>query len=393
MKLETFADLAAQKPRPEFLVEGVLPAGMLTMIYGASGCGKTFLALGMAHAIATGQSWLGRATRAGRALYVAAEGVAGLPGRVQAWYRARGAPDMGAMRYLRHPLALHDPAVLDELLTALDRDGFSPLDLLVIDTASANGPSGFDDNKSEHWKIIFDACALLTRRVGCAVALIHHPGHAGDRLRGSYDQIARADVIMRVVRTGEHMGRLKLEKHRDFEWDGWLNFNLRPVLGNSLADGNVLSLVPELARGQRAALATGPLAALRALAHASRPLKAGEWETASGLAHRTFYHARKQLLESEYVGQERSAYFITENGREVFLEGRDNLECHGSAARCHGSNGHSEALVPPFPPVSNRGNGTAPEGGHRAGIEQVVFGSGTAREPVATQTPMPESAR
>ena len=243
MRIETFADLATLPPQPPFLIDGVLPERALTMVYGASGSGKTFIALDMAHAIATGRPWLGRSVKIGRALYVAAEGAAGFPGRAQAWHRARGGPSLDGMRYLREPLAVHEPEKRELLCALLEADEFRP-DLIVIDTASANGPPGFDDSKAEHWKAIFDATADLMRTLRCGAVFIHHPGHAGDRLRGSYDQIARADVIIRIEKAGEFSARLKLEKTRDFGWEGWIDIGLRKVHCTNSDDDEALSLVP-----------------------------------------------------------------------------------------------------------------------------------------------------
>ncbi len=313
------------------------------MIYGASGCGKTFLALDMVHAIATGRPWLGRATQKGRALYVAAEGAAGFPGRVQAWYRARGEPSLENMRYLRRRFALHDANERQLLVEALD--GFLPLDFLVIDTAGANGPDNFDDNLSAHWKAIFDAGVDLTERLRTTIAFIHHPGHSGDRLRGSYDQIARADVIMRVEKVADFAGRLKLEKHRDFAWEGWIDFTLRKVRAKDEAEP--LSLVPELA-APHDGLSAAELSALKALANSKGPLKAKAWETASGLARRTFYRVRLALIAEplNYVATKGSTYFITESGRAAIL---DQCQVPSSASECHDTEPASSAtLHPPY---------------------------------------------
>lgn len=333
MKLETFVDLLAQPPRPDFLVDGVWPAGFTGMTYGPTGCGKTFLALDMAHAIATGGHWLARRARKGRAVYVAAEGRQGFPGRVQAWHRARGEPDLGNMRYLRHRLALHDADVRDEFVAALE--DFLPLDFLVIDTASANGPEGWDDNKAEHWKAIFDAGEEIHDRTGgrCGINFIHHPGHAGTHPRGSYDQLARVDITIRVEKAGEHAGRLTLEKHRDFDWDGWIDYTLRRVR----IDGSdePLSLVPELA-ANRGDLSSFDLAALKALAVTDGPMKAKAWQAASGLAERSFYRSRLTLVTgaAKYVGTKGSEYFITDAGRQAIL---NHCQLPSTANDCHGS--------------------------------------------------------
>ena len=69
-ELLTPEDIAAL-PDLEWLIEGVLPMPGLVVLYGEPGSGKTFVALSMALTTASGQTWLGRATRQTKALYIA----------------------------------------------------------------------------------------------------------------------------------------------------------------------------------------------------------------------------------------------------------------------------------------------------------------------------------
>src|SRR4051794_20235136 len=55
------------------LVEGTLAAGGMSVIYGESGSGKTYLVLDLACRLSLGWDWLGRRTRKSLVVYVAAE--------------------------------------------------------------------------------------------------------------------------------------------------------------------------------------------------------------------------------------------------------------------------------------------------------------------------------
>ena len=78
-------------PNPEWTIDGILPAEGLTVLVAPPGVGKTFQALDWSFRIATGKStWASRAVQRGGVVYVAAEGFAGLPLRVQAWKRRHG---------------------------------------------------------------------------------------------------------------------------------------------------------------------------------------------------------------------------------------------------------------------------------------------------------------
>lgn len=60
-------------PPRNFLVDGWLPAGTVTSLYGDGGLGKSLLALQLAAAVATGGMWCGRPVTRGKAMVVAAE--------------------------------------------------------------------------------------------------------------------------------------------------------------------------------------------------------------------------------------------------------------------------------------------------------------------------------
>jgi RecA-family ATPase len=77
-------------PKPSWLIEGILPANGLAVLYGAPGAGKTFVALSIALSIAAGHLWCGKSTKSGSVLYVAAEGVFGLQLRVRAYEGKHG---------------------------------------------------------------------------------------------------------------------------------------------------------------------------------------------------------------------------------------------------------------------------------------------------------------
>ena len=67
-----------------YLVKGWLARGAVSMLYGPSNTGKSFLALDIAHHVAKGAPWGGRRVRQGNVLYVAAEGGSGFNNRVAA---------------------------------------------------------------------------------------------------------------------------------------------------------------------------------------------------------------------------------------------------------------------------------------------------------------------
>ncbi|MBK7025401.1 MAG: AAA family ATPase [Sulfuritalea sp.] len=67
---------------------GVLPAEGIAACFGPSSSGKSFPALDLLAAIASGADWFGKRTKAAPVLYIGLEGEAGISQRVQA-YQAR----------------------------------------------------------------------------------------------------------------------------------------------------------------------------------------------------------------------------------------------------------------------------------------------------------------
>jgi hypothetical protein len=169
-KLRTAAELAALPPLV-WLVRGVLPAEGLAALFGASGSGKTFLALDAAAAIADGRRWFTYRVRPAPVVYVGLEGEAGLSQRVQAWEKHHGRPAPEGLRFVvSQPFDLLQPDDVAELAEACRGAG-----LVVLDTLNRAAP-GVDENSSQDMGRIIEAAADLQRRIGGLVLLIHHAG-------------------------------------------------------------------------------------------------------------------------------------------------------------------------------------------------------------------------
>src|SRR5665811_1490280 len=72
-------------PKRESLIAGMLDRRGMSLLYGASGCYKTFLGLTIAAHIALGRDFYGRQVRFGGVLYIAAEGGLGIEERLTAF--------------------------------------------------------------------------------------------------------------------------------------------------------------------------------------------------------------------------------------------------------------------------------------------------------------------
>ena len=185
-------------PAPEFRVRGLLPATGMAAIYGAPGSGKSFLALDLAHAIATGRSqWFGHPVKQAPVVYLALEGQSGIVKRAQALERHTGIPCTDNLRFCHASFSLlstDDPAALAEVV----REQLCPGTVLIIDTMNQASP-GADENSSQDMGKIIGSVKHLAEAIGGLVILVHHAGKDSSRgLRGHSSLLAALDVVIEV---------------------------------------------------------------------------------------------------------------------------------------------------------------------------------------------------
>ncbi len=226
--LLTGSDLLAL-PDPECIVDGLLPADGLMVLYGPSGTFKSFLALDIALSIASGLPFLGHRTRRGYVVYVSAEGRGGLPARYRAWMAERGVKDIARVRFITEAVNLLDDGAVRGLEAAL-RELPEPPALVVIDTL-ARCMVGGDENSAQD---IGRFVAAVDRLRGDSAALVvHHTGKDAGPERGSSALRGAADLMGKVRRDGR--GRnlsLSCEKWKDApEWPE-IPLAMEPVAGS-----------------------------------------------------------------------------------------------------------------------------------------------------------------
>jgi hypothetical protein len=162
------------------LIKGWLDQGAMSVMYGESNSGKTFVALDMAYHIAAGVAWNRRHVNRGRVVYVVAEGGRSFAKRCEALKRAKGGTDID-LHILRYPINLFNSKTdLDELILEIETLG--EVSLLVIDTLS-RALSGGDENSSTDMGALIKNLDRIRARVGAHIMIIHHSGK--DRAKGA----------------------------------------------------------------------------------------------------------------------------------------------------------------------------------------------------------------
>jgi len=195
---------AKHMPPMRWLIEGILPEGLLSIIFGEHGSFKSFLALDFALCIATGTAWNGHLLEPAPVVYVAGEGIGGMGKRIVAWERhhpeatTQGAP----MWLLGEPpqlLSNGDMSALIHDIGLLPLGGRQPA-LIVIDTLSRS-LAGRNENDQADMSLAVSAADRLRHEFKSHVALIHHSPHSSDqRTRGSTVLPGAADTLISVLR-------------------------------------------------------------------------------------------------------------------------------------------------------------------------------------------------
>ncbi len=189
-------------PPLQWRVRGVLPATGLACIYGASGSGKSFLALDLCTAIAAGEDWFECRVTPAPVVYVALEGEAGFSQRVKSWqlHHARDIPER--LRFIMQGFDLRHAGDVAELAAAVKASGCAG-GVLIIDTLN-RAASGADENASRDMGELIDACKRLQSELAGLVLLVHHSGKDQAKgLRGHSSLHAALDAAIEVTRIGE----------------------------------------------------------------------------------------------------------------------------------------------------------------------------------------------
>lgn len=224
-KLLSGANLYNAAPM-KWMVRGVLPSEGLAALYGASGSGKSFLALDMGCAIATGSEWFGRRVNQAPVTYVCLEGEAGLGKRIKAWslYYEKTAPNQ--LKFITQPFDLLSNDVAELAKSVIAGGGASGL--VMLDTLN-RASEGADENSSVDMGKLIAASKRLQSLTGGMVLLVHHTGKDVTKgLRGHSSLYAALDGAIEVIKS-HNRREWSVAKSKDDETGELHAFNLEVI--------------------------------------------------------------------------------------------------------------------------------------------------------------------
>jgi putative DNA primase/helicase len=190
--------LTTDLPERELMLDPILTSNTLALLYGPRGLGKTFLALGIAWAVASGASFLGwQASRPHRVLYIDGEMAA-----VNLRERLRllgSAPP--TLEFLVADLSTHSLPDLG-YYTGQNRlmEMWGDPELVVLDNLSSL--VGFKSGNPDCWTEL-QRFLMMQRRHGRAMLVVHHANKKGDQ-RGTNRREDILDLVVALRRPADY---------------------------------------------------------------------------------------------------------------------------------------------------------------------------------------------
>lgn len=252
------AGAAANAKPVEWLVKGVVPKADIFSIYGASGAGKSFVALDIAAAIARGVSWRGRKVRKGRVAIIAAEGGGGYGNRIQALANklcvSPSELDIGLITAQPNILEAED---ISELVATIVAVG--DIDLIIIDTLAQVTP-GANENTSEDMGRALANCRVIHDATKAVIGIVHHAGKDLSRgARGWSGLKGAMDAELEVNRNEDTGAReIVVRKQKDGRDGDVFPFKLETVVLGLDDDGDEITSCIVIESEQRAKPAEEP---------------------------------------------------------------------------------------------------------------------------------------
>ena len=204
--------MVADLPERQPILDPILSTKSLALLYGPRGLGKTFVALGIGWAAASGGSFLGwRAPRPHRVLYIDGE-MAAVDMKARLRLLGSAPPTLDFVLADLNPNGLPDLGRWDGQRVLWEHWGAAP-ELLVLDNLASL--VGFRRNDPDCWSEV-QRWLMALRRLGVAVLVVHHANKKGFQ-RGTNRREDVLDRVMALRRPADHEPRdgARLEIHFD----------------------------------------------------------------------------------------------------------------------------------------------------------------------------------
>ena len=202
---QTVNEIMANITEPDWLVDRCIERGTVTSIFGAPKTGKSFVAIAMGCAVATGKDFYGYDTKPSTVLYLAGEGTNAVGRRIKAYEQ------FYSMNLDKKPLLVSNRgsrigddeefAILQQVCRDIEAEN-NGIGMIIIDTLARN--YGLDENSTKDMNTFIQRVDMLKEEFNASIVIVHHTGHGSSaRARGSSVLPAALDYEFRVKRSGD----------------------------------------------------------------------------------------------------------------------------------------------------------------------------------------------
>ncbi len=223
---------------PNYLIDELIELDSIGGLIGPSSVGKSFVAICMAAAVASGTDFAGKAVQQGKVLYLAGEGLNGISRRFAGWMQHTGIQiPQGYLHVSQTTIAMDDIGA-SALLTAVE-NMHPDIKLVIIDTLARHMVG--DENSNSDMNAFISAVDSIRDQHGCAVFIVHHTGHSSDksnRARGASSFYAALDFEYLLKGNKKGNGTVEGTKNKEDVLYPKRAFSLLPVELNGLIQAN-----------------------------------------------------------------------------------------------------------------------------------------------------------
>lgn len=222
---------------PEFadeLIEGFIAKRSISVLYGDSNSGKTFLAIDIGCAVARKTPWMGRQVDGGMVVYLATESPTSVRNRLRV-YQVHHRNNVPYFVIVNSPINLFqgsaDTTSVVDLIRSLESELGVKCELVICDTL-ARMSAGANENSGQDMTTVLANLDYIKDEARTAVLLIHHTGKdAAKGMRGWSGLRAAVDTELEVSGAdASGISTVEITKQRDMAGKGTrIGFRLETV--------------------------------------------------------------------------------------------------------------------------------------------------------------------
>lgn len=296
-------DLRNLKIPTYLLPDYPLYSGAMNLIVGASGHGKSFVALDIASRLALHAN----------VVYIAGEGLSGYAARWEAW-KDYHQVKRANLYFYAEALQVMEQYQMEAFLDLLR--SHKPA-LVIVDTL-ARSAVGLDENSAKDMGQFVAACDYLRIALETSVLIVHHSGKSGD-IRGSTALYGAADAVITVakieglVRVSNQSAHGGKNKYGEDTFEAWYKITPHSVDG---LEGAVICPAEKLEdiASKVSDLQLKILAVLKDFADGAQ---VKDITPSFKSARSTVYSNLNKLVAAGFAKKEYERYLIAETGLEV----------------------------------------------------------------------------